>query len=157
MPLVSKSDHAWHACCQTTNLQGQSSCFFETHCTYEARAAAQASTAKACQATPLSLVLVHVCADNLWFNDKPFSSMLHPHYQAPRCVPCEYQQPVPEHMPQGCPCTPQLLCQHGHPGLHVHNESGACGIPRLAVAHTGTHFLLDAGHEACDYDQKLNL
>ena len=71
-------------------------------------------------------------ADHLWWSGGNFQGGKHPAYEAPRCAPCVLGPyvPLPESMPRGCPCTPQALCKHGHPGLNNYIET--CGIPRCA-------------------------
>lgn len=72
-------------------------------------------------------------ADNIWWTDKPFGHLKHPDFHAPRCAPCNFQRHLPEHMPKGCPCTPALLCESGHPGIHSYGKD-VCGIPRCMLS-----------------------
>lgn len=61
-----------------------------------------------------------VLPDHLWWTtyeyppDKPRRRIFrHPHLDAPRCVPCGYPHNTSGlefKLPQGCPCTPQVLC-----------------------------------------------
>ena len=78
-----------------------------------------------------SLTRERACEDHLWWGDGNFAGGHHPNWNAPRCGPCRYGVPLPEHMPWGCPCSPAALCTAKHPGLNHHGS--ACGIPRWGL------------------------
>lgn len=67
--------------------------------------------------------------DHMWWTSREFddisgqerSDTHHPHAAAPLCVPCNYARntsELPFPQPNGCPCTPELLCAADTRGAH---------------------------------------
>lgn len=66
-------------------------------------------------------------ADHMWWTSRGWneidghdiSDTHHPHQAAPLCAPCNYARntsDLPFPQPNGCPCTPELLCKADHKG-----------------------------------------
>ena len=85
-------------------------------------------------------------ADNVWWSTgehTPHSWRHHPHPDAPRCIPCHYDDSahvlaagatIPSFKAiKGCPCTPQLLCAHNNHSDHMSEDwfNKYCDMPRL--------------------------
>lgn len=85
-------------------------------------------------------------ADNVWWSTgehTPHSWRHHPHPDAPRCIPCHYddsahvlaaEATIPSFKAiKGCPCTPQLLCAHNNHSDHMSEDwfNKYCDMPRL--------------------------
>ena len=75
-------------------------------------------------------------ADNLWWGSENGSFGFQPNLEAPRCLPCNYstyaRQPAGKmqfNAPEGCPCTPELLCAAAEEGIF----DSDCSIPRANV------------------------
>ena len=114
---------------------------------------------------PISLlILVHGHADNVWWSTgehTDHSWRHHPHPDAPRCIPCHYDDssfvPSPEAtIPsfkaiKGCPCTPKLLCAHNNHSDHMSEDwfNKYCDMPRLPYhmysMHGGAGALMSVG------------
>ncbi len=71
--------------------------------------------------------LVSDIADHMWWTSKGwdaigshgYSDTHHPNLAAPLCAPCNYAKntsSLPFPQPNGCPCTPELLCAADHKG-----------------------------------------
>lgn len=67
-------------------------------------------------------------ADHMWWTSKGWddigkhgtSDTHHPNQAAPLCAPCNYARntsELPFPQPNGCPCTPELLCAADHKGM----------------------------------------
>ena len=85
-------------------------------------------------------------ADNVWWSTgehTPHSWRHHPHPDAPRCIPCHYddssyvaspEATIPSYKAiKGCPCTPELLCAHNNHSDHMSEDwfNKYCDMPRL--------------------------
>ena len=70
-------------------------------------------------------------ADNIAFNSGKWEPSVHPHLDAPACVPCGYGGNASElgfPMPQGCPCRPAALCAADV--NHTIFPATSCSVPR---------------------------
>ncbi|KFM22999.1 hypothetical protein F751_0357 [Auxenochlorella protothecoides] len=87
--------------------------------------------------------------DHLWYANGT-GPATHPHPQAPRCLPCHFDEALYARRrrsfpaPRGCPCTPQLLCAAAPRVFNAH-----CDIPRHPAntfsMHGGAGAVLSAG------------
>lgn len=103
-------------------------------------------------------------ADNVWWSTgehTPHSWRHHPHPDAPRCIPCHYDDSSSVASPEatipsfkaikGCPCTPQLLCAHNNHSDHMSEDwfNKYCDMPRLPYhmysMHGGAGALMSIG------------
>ena len=91
-------------------------------------------------------------ADHLWWADRNIHRRAsHPNRHAPRCLPCNFPDQhldrlsAPFRAPKGCPCTPQLLCEHDERGIF----NKYCDIPRAPTMtysmHGGAGGLMSVG------------
>jgi len=58
--------------------------------------------------------LVSCHADHFWFSNWNYGYPWHPHWRAPRCLPCHSDTNVSVlrmGMVKACPCTPQAMCE----------------------------------------------
>ena len=103
-------------------------------------------------------------ADNVWWSTgehTPHSWRHHPHPDAPRCIPCHYddspyvasaEATIPSFKAiKGCPCTPELLCAHNNHSDHMSEDwfNKYCDMPRLPYhmysMHGGAGALMSIG------------
>ena len=103
-------------------------------------------------------------ADNVWWSTgehTPHSWRHHPHPDAPRCIPCHYddssyiaspEATIPSYKAiKGCPCTPKLLCAHNNHSDHMSEDwfNKYCDMPRLPYhmysMHGGAGALMSIG------------
>ena len=103
-------------------------------------------------------------ADNVWWSTgehTPHSWRHHPHPDAPRCIPCHYDDSSYKASPEatipsykaikGCPCTPKLLCAHNNHSDHMSEDwfNKYCDMPRLPYhmysMHGGAGALMSIG------------
>ena len=103
-------------------------------------------------------------ADNVWWSTgehTPHSWRHHPHPDAPRCIPCHYDDSahviaadatIPSFKAiKGCPCTPELLCAHNNHSDHMSEDwfNKYCDMPRLPYhmysMHGGAGALMSIG------------
>ena len=108
--------------------------------------------------------IASACADNVWWSTgehTPHSWRHHPHPDAPRCIPCHYDDSsyvaskdatIPSFKAiKGCPCTPQLLCAHNNHSDHMSEDwfNKYCDMPRLPYhmysMHGGAGALMSIG------------
>lgn len=102
--------------------------------------------------------------DNIWWSTgehTPHSWRHHPHPDAPRCIPCHYddsahiaaaEATIPSFKAiKGCPCTPELLCAHNNHSDHMSEDwfNKYCDMPRLPYhmysMHGGAGALMSIG------------
>ncbi|DBA95033.1 TPA: hypothetical protein ACH3X1_002549 [Trebouxia sp. C0004] len=102
--------------------------------------------------------------DNVWWSTgehTPHSWRHHPHPDAPRCIPCHYDDSahvvaadatIPSFQAiKGCPCTPELLCAHNNHSDHMSEDwfNKYCDMPRLPYhmysMHGGAGALMSIG------------
>jgi len=94
----------------------------------------------------LTTISLHLFADNVWWSTgehTDHSWRHHPHPDAPRCIPCHYDDSahvvaadatIPSFKAiKGCPCTPELLCAHNNHSDHMSEDwfNKYCDMPRL--------------------------
>ncbi|KAL0032673.1 hypothetical protein WJX79_002223 [Trebouxia sp. C0005] len=60
----------------------------------------------------------YLLSDNIWMKERTSDTAVHPNPKAPRCLPCDYQDPLQGQVPygsfdapMGCPCTSSALCK----------------------------------------------
>ncbi|KAK9814466.1 hypothetical protein WJX72_006430 [[Myrmecia] bisecta] len=108
---------------------------------------------------PLDHNLPYILSDALWFynHSSPDFVHFHPHPMAPRCLPCDHDDPTadgskaPFAAPRGCPCTPALLCESddGHrfnkTTCELLSNGKLYGVGRFFNIHGGSGVILSSG------------
>ena len=93
--------------------------------------------------TNLPQCLNHVYADradHMWWASTPGRAS-HPNPEAPRCLPCEFDDSKFDHSlkpfnaPKGCPCTAQLICETDERGIF----NQYCDVPKAPMSTYSMH------------------
>ena len=57
--------------------------------------------------------MIFLVADHFWYSNWNYGYPWHPHWRAPRCLPCHSDTDISQlrmNMTKTCPCTPEALC-----------------------------------------------
>ncbi|DBA83524.1 TPA: hypothetical protein ACH3X2_006448 [Trebouxia sp. C0005] len=105
---------------------------------------------------PLDHTMPYFITDHIWFlrslTEEVDDNRMHPARSAPRCLPCNYQDPLQGSSssnefdaPQGCPCTRQFLCAHDN--LGVFGGADVCNVKQhnWYFGHGGAGAILSSG------------
>lgn len=105
---------------------------------------------------PLDHTTPYFITDHIWFlrslSEEVDDNRMHPARSAPRCLPCNYQDPLQAssssnefNAPQGCACTRQFLCAHDN--LGVFGGADVCNVKQhnWYFGHGGAGAILSSG------------
>lgn len=105
---------------------------------------------------PLDPAMPYFITDHIWFlrslTEELDDNRKHPARAAPRCLPCNYFDPLQGaphsnqfEAPRGCPCTKEYLCAHDN--LKVFGGADVCNVKQhnWYFGHGGAGAILSAG------------
>lgn len=84
--------------------------------------------------------LPYFITDHMWWASTPGRAS-HPNPEAPRCLPCEFDDSKFDHSlkpfnaPKGCPCTAQLICEADERGIF----NQYCDVPKAPMSTYSMH------------------
>ncbi|KAL3161801.1 hypothetical protein ABBQ38_008893 [Trebouxia sp. C0009 RCD-2024] len=108
------------------------------------------------EALELDPAMPYFITDHIWFlrslDEELDDNRMHPARSAPRCLPCNYTDPLQAQphsnnfeAPRGCPCTRECLCAHDN--LKVFGGAEVCNVKQhnWYFGHGGAGAILSSG------------